>query len=120
MTSLTQYILSVLMTLLPQRYRTDEGLRGPAVVSSALQILLSFFALLLRLLSFASHDPGLPRAVAGVMFAKYDDAGLMETGPFLLVRFWMKPANAAILYFFINGVVRIVSALAAHQVLGTA
>src|SRR5262245_1713755 len=118
MKAVLEYVGAIPLTLLPALYRphsSDGSLRDPALICAGMQILVSVFGLIFRLLHFASHDPGFPAKVAGEIFSKYGDAGLMETGPFMLVEFWMKPLNLVLLYFFLEGVVRFVAAIAAHQ-----
>jgi hypothetical protein len=124
MRSIIAYILSVLMTFVPPRYRTAQHLRGPTMVSAIIEVLLGVFGLVIRLFYFVAdhmgdNQPGLPRGAAELITLKYGDAGTMLTAPFALVDFWLRPLNILLVYLLIEGTVRLLSALVGEQSFGT-
>ena len=124
MKSLIEYIIAVFMTLLPPRYRTEVDLRGPAIMCAVMQIVVSMFGLVFRLIYFVSahlgeDQPGLPNGAAERILREYGQAGTMLTSPFVLVDFWIRPANMMLGYFVFEGVVRFAAALVGYQTLGS-
>lgn len=109
------YIAAVFMTILPPRYRPDEGLRGPAMVSGLLQVLLFLFVLVFRAIAWIHPrtDIDINTAVA------VGGARNFGSGIFLLVEFWMQPLHVFMFYLVIEGVIRVLAALVGHQVIGT-
>ncbi len=115
-----QYLCTMLETLLPPRYRVNQGLRGAAMACAVAQVVVSTFALVFRLAAFAREPaPGLPAEAATQIFLRYGDAGTMLTGPFMLFDFWLRPLNMVLGYFVFEGAVRFLGALVGHQVIGT-
>jgi len=114
------YIVSVPMTLLPPRYRTGLELRGPAMICAVGQVVVCSFGLVLRLISFAGQgQSGLPDGALDRIASVWGETGVMMTGPFVLVEFWIRPLNVVLEYFVFEGVVRFAAALVGHQTLGT-
>jgi hypothetical protein len=123
MRAVLAYGLTMLITLLPPRYRSNANFRGATIACGITQVVLGTFALALRLLYFVSthlgdNQPGLPRGAAELIFLKYGDAGTMVTGPFALADFWLRPFNLLLGYFVLEGVIRVGGGLV-DQTLGT-
>ena len=114
------FLISIPMTLLPPRYRTEVNLRGPAMICAIAQVVICSFGLVVSLISFAGQaQSGLPDDALDRIASIWGETGLMMTGPFTLVDFWFRPVNMILGYFVFEGLVRFAGALVGHQTLGT-
>jgi hypothetical protein len=114
-----EYILSILMTFLPPRYRAAAKLRGPAIIAGILQCALAMGYLLYRFYIFSWERAGLIGSGVNTPSNLPEVNGTVGGGVFMMAEFIFNPVNVALLYFFFEGMVRCVAALVSHQTLGT-
>src|SRR5438034_11328698 len=123
MKGLAQYILSVLMTFLPPRYRDqDATLRGPAMVASVFQLAAAQGLLLYRfaMFSWARAAPIGMLGGAGTTASNLPDVNaIFGGGIFMMADFLANPWNMLLVYLVDEAIVRFMAALVRHQVHGT-
>jgi hypothetical protein len=118
-----QYILSVLMTFLPPRYRDpNASLRGEAMSAGILQFLAAVGLLVYRfaIFSWARAAPIDPNVVNATTASNVPDANaIFGGGVFMMADFLFNPWNMLLVYLMYEGMVRFLAALVGHQVIGT-
>lgn len=119
-----EYIGSILMTLLPPRYRNSTHLRGPALICGIAETVLMATLLAIRLILFSREadifqQSGLTPDIIYEAAGKLGERAAWGSGIFLIVNFITRPLNAFILYLVFEGVIRAMAALIGHQVIGS-
>jgi hypothetical protein len=119
-TGLITYVLGVLMTFLPPRYRShDAGLRGEAMTAGILEFLSALGVLLYRFFIFSWQRAGLIGLPVDAPSNRPEVNAVFGGGVFMMADFLFTPLNAFLVYLFFEGVIRVMSALVGHQVFGT-
>jgi hypothetical protein len=116
---LLRYLISILLTLMPPRYRTEMKLRGAAMVSGWVQMFLAILFVVTRLYVHLLEGSTLPDNVAKELFIKYGGLFMQANEVIGLTGFWLSPINIVCYYFFFEGFVRLMSALAGEHFNGT-
>lgn len=117
-----QYILAVLMTFLPPRYRAEGAkLRNEAMTAGWVQASAAILFLLYRFYIFSWERAGLIGPGVNTVTNLPDinarsDAG---AGIFMMADFIFQPFHAFLLYLFYEGLLRFMAAYIGHQVIGT-
>jgi hypothetical protein len=119
-----EYIGSILITVLPPRYRSSTHLRGPAMTCGIAQTVLMIAILAIRLVLFSREadvlqQSGLTPEIIYEAAGRLGERGAYGSGIFLVVNFITRPLNAFILYLALEGIVRAMAALVGHQVIGS-
>lgn len=123
---LIQLIVGVLLTLLPERLRRrwqvewHGSLRRSAVLSGLTQMLFCLGILIFRYPRFAASQMA---AIDSAVFLKAAERGgdtaVQGFGLILLFAYVLTPMSLMTIYFVFEGSVRLVSALATGEVVGT-
>lgn len=119
MKSLFRYIVSVLMTFLPPRYRQDVSLRGEAIVAGMVQILFVTAVLVYRFIMFSWRRAGLIGPGVDTPSNLPEVNAVFGGGIFMMAEFVLTPVNMILVYLIYEGLIRSLAALVGHQVLGT-
>jgi hypothetical protein len=116
-----EFIVSVLVALLPDRYRRQSAWRfvstAGAVTSGALELTIFLVVLLYRYVMFANN-----RVFGGnpnVMLAAAERGGntaIMGTGLFTLAEYMLQPLTVLFAYFVIEGLARLSAAVASGEI----
>jgi hypothetical protein len=114
-----KYLVGMLLTLLPERFRQGMHLRGPALTCSIVQILAPVLIIIIRLYMMAAAErmplPGDPTEMflkhGGIYFATSSIAGMAA--------FWFHPLHMFLYYMLFEGVIRLMSALEGERILGS-
>jgi hypothetical protein len=114
-----KYIVGMLLTLLPERFREGMHLRGPAITCSIVQIVAPVLLIIVRLYMIAAAEtmplPGDPTEMflehGGNYFAVSSIAGMAA--------FWYHPFHMFLYYMLFEGVLRLMSALEGERILGS-
>jgi hypothetical protein len=119
-----EYIGSILITVLPPRYRSSTHLRGPAMTCGIVQTVLMIAILAIRLVLFSREanvlqQSGLTPEIIYEAAGRLGERASYGSGIFLVVNFITRPLNAFILYLALEGTVRAMAALVGHQVIGS-
>jgi hypothetical protein len=98
-----EYIGSILITVLPPRYRSSTHLRGPAMRCGIAQTVLMIGILAIRLVLFSREadvlqQSGLTPEIIYEAAGRLGEGAAYGSGIFLVVNFITRPLNAFILY----------------------
>src|SRR5262245_60424073 len=114
------YIVSIITTFPPSRYRAENAkLRGPAILAGILQFALAMGYLLYRFYIFSWERAGLIGSGVNTPSNLPEVNATVGGGVFMMAEFVLTPLNIALLYLFFEGMVRCVAAVVSHQTLGT-
>lgn len=123
-----QLLLGMLLSLLPKRYRdrlpasAQADLRLGAIVSglgASAVCLVTFIARYLDFFQTRVGDIGqraIDRGVEGILAYPYAQYGM---GAATTIEFVLKPLSIALLYFGIEGMLRVLAAVTTHEITGT-
>jgi len=129
MASLLQFLAASVVVLLPRQYRrswpwgSDEGLRGPAIFSGLAEAVISLTLVIVRYFAFLQWRVG---TIADAALKRpAGDAALgslpvqMGSGFVTLVEYALHPLTLLLIYFTIEGTVRLFAAWVAGECAGT-
>jgi hypothetical protein len=113
------YIYGMLLTLLPPRYREHELLRANAITCGILQSFAALLLLIFRLFDFVAKNTGSMGERSELIFDHIGGGAVYASGVLAMAELAFHPVSVIGYYFFFEGVVRTMSALIGHQVIGT-
>jgi len=113
------YILGMLLTLLPPRYRTHEDLRGNALACGILQTFIALILMVFRLFDFVATNSDAIGARSEMLWNHINSGAVYASGVFVIAELGLHPLSIIGYYFFFEGVVRTMAALVGHQTIGT-
>ncbi len=120
--------LGALLSLLPRRYRerfaaaAGDDLRWGAIIGGILQVFVCLVLFILRYLSFFQYRVGdigertIARGAESVLAAPAAQFGMGFT---TTVEYLAQPLTLVLIYFTVEGVVRVTAALVTEEVVGT-
>jgi hypothetical protein len=123
-----QLLLGMLLSLLPKRYRdrlpasAQAELRMGAIVSGFAASAICLITFVVRYLDFFQYRVGdigqraIDRGVEGILAHGYVQYGL---GAATTVEYLFKPLSIALMYFGIEGVLRVLAGVTTHEITGT-
>ena len=114
-----RYIVAVLMTFVPPRYREDVPLRGEAIVAGIVRILAAASILVYRFMIFSWQRAAIIGPGVDVPSNMPEVNATFGAGIFMMADFVFQPVNMLLIYLIHEGVIRSLAALVGHQVLGT-
>jgi hypothetical protein len=129
MAGLLQFLAASVVVLLPRQYRrswpwgADEGLRGPAIFSGFAEAVISLALVIVRYFAFLQWrigtiaDAALKRPAGDAALGSL--AVQMGTGFVTLLEYALRPLTLLLIYFTIEGTVRVFAAWVAGESAGT-
>jgi hypothetical protein len=114
-----KYLVGMLLTLLPQRFREGMQLRGPALTCSIVQILGAILILIMRLFMVAAAEQSSLQGDAKEMFLQGGGSYMAMSSIAGMAAFWFHPFHMFLYYMLFEGVLRLMAALAGDQILGS-
>jgi hypothetical protein len=129
MASLLRFLVASVMVLLPRQYRrrwlwgSDESLRGPAIFSGLAEAGISLLLIIIRFFTFfpwrmgTIADAALKRAAGDAALGSL--AVQFGSGFTTLVEYAFRPLTLLLIYFTIEGTVRVFAAWVADECAGT-
>ena len=113
------YVHGMFLTLLPSRYRAEEGLRGHTIASGLLQAFAALILLVFRLFDFVAMNSDSIGARSEMIYDHIGGGAVYASGVFVIAEVGLHPLSIIGYYCFFEGVVRTMAALVAHQTIGT-
>lgn len=123
-TSMFRFLLSVAASLLPERYRSRSewgfASSGSAITCGAIQFFLGIGLLIYRYIIFANvRLSGVSTTVTMKAAETAGETAIMGMGLFVLVEYLIQPLTLLLIYFLIEGLVRVAAAIATGEVVPT-
>jgi len=112
------YIGSMLLAMLPPRYRAKRRLRGPAIASAILECFVAVSVAIGRIYAFAPRPGLVPDKLANEMFVRNGGEFIVANAVGGALNFWLDPVVLVCLYFFFESVIRVFAAIEGNQILG--
>jgi hypothetical protein len=109
----------MLLSLLPSRYRNDEGLRANAITCGILQSFAALILLVFRLFDFVAKSSDSMGARSEMIWDHLGGSAVYASGVLVIAELGFHPVSIIGYYFFFEGVVRTMAALIGHQTIGT-
>src|SRR5262245_5095584 len=113
-----KYIVAMLLTLLPPRFREGMHLRGPALSCALLQIVLPILTIIIRLFMRAAEERA-PLPDSEASFLTFGGKYLAMASVAGLAEFWLQPLHVFLYYLLFEGAIRLFTALEGEQILGS-
>jgi len=113
-----RYIVAMLLTLLPPRFREGLHLRGAALTCSILQIIVPVILIIIRLFLRAAEERA-PLPEAEVSFLTFGGKYFGIAAVAGLAEFWLHPLHIILYYLLFEGVLRLLAALEGERILGS-
>jgi hypothetical protein len=110
------YIGSMLLAMLPPRYRANRRLRSPAIASAILECFLAVSVLLGRIYTFIPRPGMVSDKLADDMFVKHGGEFIVANAVGGASSFWMDPLILVCLYFFFESVFRVFAAIEGNNI----
>ncbi len=117
-------LISIVLSFLPERYRSRFGwglvsARG-ALISGILQMLAAFGLLIYRYVVFFNEQFGaIPTHVVVGAAEQGGDTAVRGLGIIILVAYLLRPVSLLIIYFVIEGLVRVAAAVISSEIVPT-
>ncbi len=119
-----QFVISIFVALLPERYRRRYAWRfvssGGAIASGAVELTVALIIVLYRYVLFANNRVfgGKPDVLIAAA-EKGGDAAIMGSGLFILAEYMLQPLTVLLAYFVIEGLARLSAGIASGEVVPT-
>ena len=111
---------SVVLTMLPARYRKGKELRSPAIASAFLEGFVAIGLLIGRVYVFVPRAGMVSDKLSQEMFVKHGGWFMAANAVSGSLNFWMDPFNLICLYFFFEALFRGLAAVEGTRIVGTA
>ena len=119
MRAILEFLIGMLFSLLPPRYRRDRDFRMEALASSLVQGFAASLLLTYRFMIFSWQRAGIIGNPVDTPSNLPEVNATVGGGVFMMAEFVMNPLHLMLLYFFYEAVIRFGAAYISHQVLGS-